>query len=103
MRGIEKPSLFLDDKEGEEFLSPFPLLLAGPGTDGYADMLLDAHSPLLLPPQSIRPSDAFGLMRHRRAGHALVFNLRHPRRQLFRDRYKSTVCNGAAYRPELVR
>ena len=101
VRGIERSSIFLDDKDGISFLERLSKVLKETGTECFAWALLDNHVHLLVKagPRLLAP-----FMRWLLTGHAVAFNLRHNRSgHLFQNRYKSVVCEEEAYLLELVR
>ena len=101
VRGIERCSIFPDDKDRVSFLERFSRLLKEMNTECFAWALLDNHFHLLLKPGH-RTLALF--MRRLLTGYAVTFNLRHGRTgHLFQNRYKSIVCEEEPYLLELVR
>lgn len=101
IRGIEKRSIFEDDKDRENFISRMGVVAKETDTAIYAWSLLTNHVHILL------RSSRFGLSKYMRrllTGYAINFNLRHNRHgHLFQNRYKSIVCEEEPYLLELVR
>ncbi|MCK5681968.1 transposase, partial [bacterium] len=100
-RGIQRSNIFLEDKDREDFVERFDVLLKDTGTCCYAWALLDNHFHLLLRPKA---TSLANFMRRLLTGYAVSFNLRYGRSgHLFQNRYKSIVCDEDAYFLELIR
>jgi putative transposase len=101
IRGIEKRRIVDDDWDRRDFARRLGTLAEETQTPIYAWTLMSNHAHLLL------CSGALGLakfMRRLLTGYAVSYNLRHRRHgHVFRDRYKSIVCDGDSYFTELVR
>ncbi len=100
-RGIERASIFRDDRDRESFLERLGLLSQTTGTPVYAFALIPNHFHVLL------RSGAGGLSRFMRrllTGYATSYNRRHRRAgHLFQNRYTSIVCEEGPYFRELIR
>lgn len=100
-RGIERRKLFRDDQDREEFLSRLEKTLEETGCECHAWVLMDNHLHLLIRTGEGPLSD---LMRKVLSGYAIYFNRRHRRHgYLYKNRYKSILCQEEAYYLELVR
>ena len=101
VRGIEKRDIFLDDRDRNLFLERLSKLLKDAETLCYTWSLIPNHFHLLLMPTRFTLAL---LMRRLLTGYAVAFNFTHNRREhLFRNRYKSIVCEKDAYLLELIR
>jgi putative transposase len=100
-RGIEKRSIFLDEKDREDFIDRLAELAENNAMDIYAWSLLPNHFHLLTKTKE-RPLSS--CMRKLLTGYVVNFNKRHKRHgYLFQNRYKSIVCQEDTYLLELVR
>ena len=100
IRGIEKKAIFKDDADRENFVDRLGKLLLDTETTCYAWALLTNHTHLLLRTGATPVS---AVMRRLLTGHAIYFNYRHRRHgHLFQNRYKSILCEEAAYLKQLV-
>jgi len=101
VRGIERTTLFRDDRDRADFVARLARLAEGGAWRVYAWALVGTHAHLLVRTGG-RP-----LARSLRAlltGYAGAFNRRHRRRgHLFQNRYKSIVVEEEPYLLELVR
>lgn len=100
-RGVDRQTIFRDDKDRRSFLDRLSSLLMETETECFAWALIPNHFHLLL-----RPNRTFlaSVMRRLQTGYAVCFNLRHHRSgHLFQNRYKSIVCEEEVYLLELVR
>jgi len=101
VRGIERRSIFLNDRDRDFFVERLSTLLQGTQTDCLAWSLMTNHFHLLLRPRDTSLSD---FMRRLLTSYAVTFNLRHNRSgHLFQNRYKSLLCDEERYLLELVR
>ena len=101
VRGIERRSIFKDDKDRENLLERLSILLPETKTACYSWALMPNHGHLLLRSGETGISQ---LMRRLLTGYAVYFNLRHNRHgPLFQNRYKSIICQEDSYFRELVR
>ncbi len=101
VRGIERCTIFRDDKDRERFMGRLEKQAESTGTKVYAWALIANHFHLLI------RSSASGIatfMRRLLTGYAVTFNRRHRRcGHLFQNRYKSIICDEDSYLLELVR
>ena len=101
IRGIERRSIFKDDRDRENLLERLSVLLPKTKTICYAWVLMPNHAHFLIRSGQTGISH---LMRRLLTGYAVSFNRRHKRHgQLFQNRYKSIICQEDAYLKELVR
>ena len=101
VRGIERTSLFREDRDREDFVARLAALVGGAGLTVYAWALLPNHAHLLL---RTGPRPLPRVMRSLLTGYAGAFNRRHHRvGHLFQNRYKSIVVEEEPYLLELVR
>jgi putative transposase len=101
IRGIERSPIFDDDLDRRDFISRAGILSRETGTRIVAWALMRNHVHLLL---FSGPPGISKFMRRLLTGYALRYNRRHGRNgHLFQNRYKSIVCEEAAYLLELVR
>ena len=101
IRGIERRSIFRDNKDRDDMIDRLADLIPATKTACYAWAFLSNHAHFLL-----RSGDAGlpTLMRRLLTGYAIRFNRRHRRHgQLFQNRYKSIICQEDLYLKELVR
>ncbi len=100
-RGIQGPSLFRNEEDRNNFLHRLGSILGETGSHCYAWSLLPNHFHLLLQTATM----ALGrMMRKLMTGYAVTYNRRYKRNgPLFRNRYKSIVCEEDPYLLELVR
>ena len=100
IRGIERGSIFQDDKDRAEFVRRLKELAKASGTTFYAFAMMSNHVHLLL------KSGKTGLstfMRRLLSGYAQYYNRRHQRvGHLFQNRYKSIICEEDAYFSQLI-
>ena len=100
-RGIERRSIFDDDRDRERFVERLGDVVTAGGARLYAWCLLSNHFHLVL-----RAGDRplAWIMRRLMTGHAVRYNLRHGRSgHLFQNRYKSIVVEEEPYFLQLVR
>ncbi len=98
---VEEKPLFVDDKDKSEFISRFEKGLIKSGFHCYTWALMDNHYHLFLR-TSEKPMSK--LMRGLNGGYATYYNKRHGKHgPLFRNRFKSTLCQDQHYAAELVR
>ena len=101
VRGIERCKIFRNDKDRDNFLERFGVILSETKTSCYAWALMPNHFHLLLRTGSIPIST---VMRRLLTGYATWFNRRHRRYgHLFQNRFKSILCQEDSYFLELVR
>jgi len=101
IRGIERRSIFKDNKDRNNLLERLSILLPETKTSRYAWSLMPNHVYFLL---RSGPSGISTLMRRLLTGYAVSFNRRHKRHgQLYQNRYKSIICQEDLYLKELVR
>ncbi len=101
IRGIERRSIFKDNKDRDNLLERLSNLLPETKTSCYAWALMPNHAHFLF--QS-GPSGISTLMGRLLTGYAVSFNRRHKRHgHLFQNRYKSIICQEDLYLKELVR
>lgn len=100
-RGIERSSIFRDDKDRHRFVERLGDLAEATGTKVYAWALIPNHFHLLV---RSSPSGLPTFMRRLLTGYAITFNKRYNRSgHLFQNRYKSIICDEEPYFLELVR
>jgi len=100
-RGIDGKMIFQEDEDRLELLRRFRQHRADCGYRCLAWCLMPNHYHLLLRSTEKPPS---ALMRPLNSGYARWFNKKYERRgYLFQDRYKSVICQDAAYADELIR
>ncbi len=100
-RGFERRSIFREDKDLEDFLGRLSRILTETETPCYAWTLIPNHFHLLLRNGG---TPITTIMRRLLTGYAVSFNQRHHRKgRLFRNRYKSILCQEERYFLELVR
>ena len=101
VRGIERTTLFRDDRDRADFVARLAALVGEAGLTVYAWALLPNHAHLLVR-TGRRPLPR--VMRALLTGYAGAFNRRHHRvGHLFQNRYKSIVVEAEPYLLELVR
>ena len=99
--GGDRDVIFRDDSDRDGFLERLAAILVETKTPCLAWSLLDNHFHLLLKTGNVPVAT---VMRRLLTGHAVSFNRRHQRHgPLFRNRYKSTLCQEDTYLVELVR
>jgi REP element-mobilizing transposase RayT len=90
IRGIERRTIFKDNKDRDNFIQRLGTLVSETQTDCYAWVLMSNHAHFLF------RTGAVGLatvMRRLLTGYVVTFNRRHKRHgQLFQNRYKSIIC-----------
>jgi REP element-mobilizing transposase RayT len=100
IRGIERRSIFADDRDREDFIWRLAKVLMESETPCYAWALMRNHVHLLM--RTGRVAIA-ALMRRVLTGYAVSFNRRHRRHgHLFQNRYKSILCEEDPYFRQLV-
>jgi REP element-mobilizing transposase RayT len=100
-RGFERRAVFRVDEDREDFLDRLSRIVTETKTPCYAWALLPNHFHLLLRNGGTPIST---IMRRLLTGYAVGFNRRHKRKgRLFRNRYKSILCQEERYLLELVR
>lgn len=99
-RGIERGSIFLEEKDYRDFKDRVAMWLKESGAKCLAWCLMPNHFHLLL----LRgPRPLSETMHHIMTGYAVNFNLRHERAgHLFQNRYKAVMCLGNGHLLELV-
>ncbi len=101
IRGIAGTSIFLDNTDRTDFTKRLAVLIPETGTVCYAWVLLSNHAHLLLRTGDVPLATFMGRLL---TGYAASFNRRHARRgHLFRNRYRSIICQEEPYLKELVR
>ena len=101
IRGIERTSIFRDDRDRSSFVERLAEILADSSTSCYAWSLLSNHAHFLL--RAGKMPIAW-VMRKLLTGYAVTFNKRYHRSgHLFQNRYKSILCEEEPYLQELVR
>lgn len=101
VRGIEKKSIFRDDRDRSDYLNRIEKVFTETSTACFAWSLMNNHTHFL-----VRTGKApiATVMRRLLTGYAVSFNLRHRRHgQLFQNRYKSFLCQDDPYLLELTR
>jgi REP element-mobilizing transposase RayT len=100
-RGFERRAVFRNDDDRKDFLHRLSRILTETDTPCYAWALLPNHFHLLLRNGG---TPITTIMRRLLTGYAVGFNQRHRRKgRLFRNRYKSILCQEERYLLELVR
>ncbi len=100
-RGMDRQTIFRRDADREDFLRRLERLVNETGTRCFAWSLLPNHFHLLLQTGNVPLAT---VMRRLMTGYALGFNRRYQRHgHLFQNRYKSYLCDEAAYLLELLR
>jgi len=100
-RGIEERRIFRDDADRDNFVKRLSTVVSETATSCLAWALMPNHFHLLL-----RTGNApiTTVMRRLLTGYAVSFNIRHERSgPLFRNRFKSILCQKEPYFLELVR
>jgi REP element-mobilizing transposase RayT len=101
VRGIERRSIFRDDRDRDDFVGRLAAIIPAAGVSVYAWALLPNHAHLLVR-TGARPLAR--AMRSLLTGYAGAFNRRHHRHgHLFQNRYRSIVVEEEPYFLELVR
>ncbi len=101
IRGIEKQSIFRNDRDKDSFVERIGGVIKETSTQCYAWVLMSNHVHLLLKTGMVPISK---VMMRVLTGYAQQFNRRHKRHgQLFQNRYKSILCEDDPYLLELVR
>ncbi len=100
-RGFERNPIFRNDQDREDFLERLSRIISETKTTCYAWALIPNHFHLLIRNNS---TSITSVMRRLLTGYAVSFNQRHNRKgRLFRNRYKSILCQKEPYLLELVR
>jgi putative transposase len=100
-RGIERKTIFDEDRDRDDFLNRLGKILIETGTACYAWALMPNHFHLLLKTGTASIST---VMRRVLTGYAIGYNYRHQRcGHLFQNRFKSILCQEDPYLKELVR
>jgi REP element-mobilizing transposase RayT len=100
-RGIERRAIFRSKLDRNEFIDRLAALATKGYWDVYAWVLMPNHFHLLVKTQN---QSLAASMRKILTGYAVNFNHRHRRNgHLFKNRYKSIVCQEDLYLKELVR
>lgn len=100
-RGFERRSIFRSDEDREDFLHRLSRIATETRTPCYAWALIPNHFHLLLRNGG---TPITTIMRRLLTGYAVGFNRRYHRKgRLFRNRYKSVLCQEERYLLELVR
>jgi putative transposase len=100
-RGIERKTIFDDDRDRDDFLDRLGKILIETQTACYAWALIPNHFHLLLRTGTMSRST---VMRRVLTGYAIGYNYRHQRSgYLFQNRFKSILCQEDPYLKELVR
>ncbi len=100
-RGIERKTIFDDDRDRDDFLDRLGKILIETSTACYAWALIPNHFHLLLRTGTASIST---VMRRVLTGYAIGYNYRHQRSgHLFQNRFKSILCQEDPYLKELVR
>jgi REP element-mobilizing transposase RayT len=100
-RGIERRSIFINDRDQLDFLSRLDRLVDAGALRVFAFALMPNHFHILARTGSQPISRAMSSLL---TGYAVSFNHRHTRvGHLFQNRFKSTLCEEAGYFRELVR
>ncbi|HOE17162.1 MAG TPA: transposase [Syntrophorhabdaceae bacterium] len=101
VRGIEKKSIFVNDRDRKDFFKRCSELLPETKISCYAWAFMPNHVHLLLRTGDVSLST---LMARLLTGYATSFNRRHKRAgHLFQNRYRSIICQEEVYLKELVR
>jgi len=100
-RGFERRPIFRNDEDRDDFLHRLSRILTETKTPCYAWALIPNHFHLLLRNGG---TPITTIMRRLLTGYAVGFNQRYHRKgRLFRNRYKSILCQEERYLLELVR
>ena len=100
-QAIEGGVIFIDDTDRDGLIERLAAILVETKTRCLAWALMDNHFHLLL---KTGKTPVVTVMRRLLTGHAVYFNRRYQRHgQLFRNRYKSILCQEDVYLSELVR
>jgi REP element-mobilizing transposase RayT len=100
-RGFERRAVFRSDEDREDFINRLSRIVTETKTACYAWALIPNHFHLLLRNCGTPITTT---MRRLLTGYAVSFNRRHNRKgRLFRNRYKSILCQEERYLMELVR
>jgi len=100
-RGFERRPIFRSDEDRKDFIDRLSRVLTETKTPCYAWALLPNHFHLLIRNEG---TPIALIMRRLLTGYAVGFNRRHNRKgRLFRNRYKSILCQEERYLLELVR
>jgi len=101
VRGIERRSIFSDDKDRDNFVDRLADIVTETETFCFGWALIPNHVHLLLRTGKTSLST---VMRRLLTGYAVSYNRRHRRHgHLFQNRYKSILCQEDTYLLELVR
>jgi REP element-mobilizing transposase RayT len=101
VRGIERCTIFRDDKDLGRFMDRLEKQAESTGTKVYAWALIPNHFHLLIRSGTAGIST---FMRRLLTGYAVTYNRRHNRcGHLFQNRYRSIICDEDSYLLELVR
>jgi len=101
IRGIERRTIFKNNKDREDFLDRLSNLLPEAQMACYAWALMPNHAHFLFRTGNVPLAT---MMRRLLTGYVVSFNHRHKRHgHLFQNRYKSIVCQEDIYLRELVR
>lgn len=101
VNGGDRDVIFRDDLDRDVFLERLSTILVETRTPCLAWSLMDNHFHLLLKTGNVPVAT---VMRRLLTGHAVSFNRRHQRYgPLFRNRYKSILCQEDTYLVEFVR
>jgi len=101
IRGIERRTIFKDNKDRDNFIQRLDTLVSETQTDCYAWVLMANHAHFLFRTGTVGLAT---VMRRLLTGYVVTFNRRHKRHgQLFQNRYKSIICQEDVYLRELVR
>ncbi|MBI5417388.1 transposase, partial [Candidatus Poribacteria bacterium] len=100
-RGIERSSIFKEEKDKKEFLRRVKLNLDKSSMQCYAWCVMNNHFHLLLVTGETKLSE---FMRRVLTGYAVYYNKVHKRTgHLFENRYKSIICDTDEYLLPLIR
>ena len=100
IRGIERRTIFEDNRDREDFLERLDGLVRETVTPCYAWALMPNHVHLLLRTGTVPIAS---IMRRLLTGYAVRYNKRHQRHgHLFQNRYKSILCEEDSYLRRLV-
>jgi len=100
-RGIDRKRIFIDGVDSDDFLNRLGNILTQTQTACFSWALIPNHFHLLLKTGTTAIST---VMRRLLTGYAVSYNFRHRRHgHLFRNRYKSILCQEDTYILELVR
>ena len=101
VRGIERGTIFHDDKDRNRFIKRLGDIVFETKTQCFAWALIPNHFHLLLKTGNVPIAT---VMRRLLTGYAVNFNRRHNRSgHLFQNRYKSILCQEDVYLKELIR